>query len=185
LTETTSVNAHIVLSADDMRRAIDRVAAPVEISGELADGYADDELDAIVRTKIQDPSVYVQMSLDLRQSRGAHERDADVSEDCTEHIRPVPWRLEPRCDDVACADLAPGPDEDVLAEGRVPVPGGAQRSREIEAARSVRDLATRGDSATFDLRRPLERRRLLETSTLVLCTSPVEETADRTPLDGG
>ena len=35
--------------ADDMRRAIDRVAAPVEISGELADGYADDELARLSR----------------------------------------------------------------------------------------------------------------------------------------
>ena len=35
--------------ADDMRRAIDHVAAPVEIAGELADGYADDELARLSR----------------------------------------------------------------------------------------------------------------------------------------
>lgn len=37
-------------------------------------GYDDDELDSIIRMKIVDPSVYVQMNLDRSQSSGVHER---------------------------------------------------------------------------------------------------------------
>lgn len=37
-------------------------------------GYDDDELDAIIRMKIADPSIYVQMSLDRSQSKGVHEK---------------------------------------------------------------------------------------------------------------
>lgn len=37
-------------------------------------GYDDDELDEIIRRKLRDEHVYVQMSLDKRQSKGKHER---------------------------------------------------------------------------------------------------------------
>jgi phosphatidylserine/phosphatidylglycerophosphate/cardiolipin synthase-like enzyme len=36
-------------------------------------GYDDDELDAVIRQKLDDAHVFVQMSLDRTQSRGAHE----------------------------------------------------------------------------------------------------------------
>lgn len=38
-------------------------------------GYDDDELDSIIRMKITDPTIYIQMSLDKTQSKGVHERD--------------------------------------------------------------------------------------------------------------
>lgn len=37
-------------------------------------GYDDDEVDAEIRAKIEDPNVYVQMSLDSSQAAGVHER---------------------------------------------------------------------------------------------------------------
>src|SRR5919198_6640642 len=37
-------------------------------------GYADDELDAIIRRKLANEHVYVQMSLDSRQAAGKHEK---------------------------------------------------------------------------------------------------------------
>lgn len=37
-------------------------------------GYDDDELDSIIRMKIIDPTIYVQMSLDRSQSGGVHEK---------------------------------------------------------------------------------------------------------------
>lgn len=37
-------------------------------------GYDDDEIDAAIRAKIEDPSVYVQMSLDSSQAGGVHEK---------------------------------------------------------------------------------------------------------------
>lgn len=38
-------------------------------------GYDDDELDSIIRMKILDPTIYVQMSLDKSQSGGVHEKN--------------------------------------------------------------------------------------------------------------
>jgi phosphatidylserine/phosphatidylglycerophosphate/cardiolipin synthase-like enzyme len=38
-------------------------------------GYDDDELDAIIRSKLEDERVYVQMSLDKSQAGGKHEHD--------------------------------------------------------------------------------------------------------------
>lgn len=38
-------------------------------------GYADDELDATIRSKLADESFYVQMSLDKSQAGGVHERE--------------------------------------------------------------------------------------------------------------
>src|SRR5438034_7212960 len=38
-------------------------------------GYADDELDATIRSKLADESFYVQMSLDKSQAGGIHERE--------------------------------------------------------------------------------------------------------------
>jgi phosphatidylserine/phosphatidylglycerophosphate/cardiolipin synthase-like enzyme len=38
-------------------------------------GYDDDELDAIIRTKLDTEHVYVQMSLDSTQASGVHEKD--------------------------------------------------------------------------------------------------------------
>jgi hypothetical protein len=38
-------------------------------------GYADDELDSIIRSKLADEHVYIQMSLDKTQSAGVHERN--------------------------------------------------------------------------------------------------------------
>src|SRR3954470_2867700 len=38
-------------------------------------GYDDAELDAIIRSKLADDSVYVQMSLDKSQASGVHERE--------------------------------------------------------------------------------------------------------------
>lgn len=38
-------------------------------------GYDDDVLDAIIRGKLDDAHVYVQMSLDRSQARGAHEKE--------------------------------------------------------------------------------------------------------------
>ena len=37
-------------------------------------GYDDDELDNIIRLKIADPTIYVQMSLDRSQAGGVHEK---------------------------------------------------------------------------------------------------------------
>jgi phosphatidylserine/phosphatidylglycerophosphate/cardiolipin synthase-like enzyme len=38
-------------------------------------GYDDDQLDGIIREKLDDTHVYVQMSLDRSQSRGVHEKE--------------------------------------------------------------------------------------------------------------
>jgi phosphatidylserine/phosphatidylglycerophosphate/cardiolipin synthase-like enzyme len=38
-------------------------------------GYDDDELDAIIREKLDEPYVYVQMSLDKSQAGGKHEKE--------------------------------------------------------------------------------------------------------------
>lgn len=38
-------------------------------------GYDDDELNAIIQDKLEDPCVYLQMSLDRRQAAGVHERE--------------------------------------------------------------------------------------------------------------
>jgi hypothetical protein len=38
-------------------------------------GYADDELDSIIRGKLDDEHVYIQMSLDKTQAAGVHERN--------------------------------------------------------------------------------------------------------------
>lgn len=38
-------------------------------------GYDDDELDAIIRQKLEDEQVYVQMSLDSTQAAGKHEKE--------------------------------------------------------------------------------------------------------------
>lgn len=38
-------------------------------------GYDDDEADLVIRQKIMDPKVYVQMSLDKSQSKGVHEKE--------------------------------------------------------------------------------------------------------------
>ena len=38
-------------------------------------GYADDELDEIIRAKLADDQIYIQMSLDRTQAHGKHERD--------------------------------------------------------------------------------------------------------------
>lgn len=38
-------------------------------------GYDDDELDAIIRQKLEDAHVYIQMSLDRSQSKGVHESE--------------------------------------------------------------------------------------------------------------
>lgn len=38
-------------------------------------GYDDDELDALIRQHMNDPSIFVQMSLDRSQSKGVHEKE--------------------------------------------------------------------------------------------------------------
>lgn len=38
-------------------------------------GYDDDELDAVIRSKLEDEHIYVQMSLDKSQAGGVHERE--------------------------------------------------------------------------------------------------------------
>jgi len=91
-------------------------------------------------------------------------------------------RLEPCGDDVSGGDLPPRPDEQVLAEARVAVPGRTKRRRRIGAARRVGENATGSDSPPLQRRCPLERRRLREGHATILPSRPVDQAAHRTPL---
>ena len=132
------------------------------------------------------------------ERRGPHDRIAiaektrcsgrsstDMAKACTEHVRAVRRRGEPRADDVASTDLPPRAGEQVLSERRVAIARCMNRGGEVRAARRVRELSAGRDSLALQRGSARQGRTLLQPATTILNARPVDEAADRTRLYGG